>query len=383
MQRESPQLTIPVTPGRFNLRPQGASSLLNTSLTPFVSAMKVKRSIGMGLPSAKLWLAIFLSALVAEQAQAQNRATVLVEENLRAEPQGVILGRLLVGSTFPVLQLQGRWAQIDLQGWIWTRSVQVTDRLGFDLTVSLAPHENLRADPSGTVVGRLVQGTLLERLEDTPGWTRVRRVAWVWAPSLDLLEVGVPGAVPASSGPPGGVGESDWWRSGSRGAPILAGPDGDTLAQLSPGTDLEVLARQGNWVRVRLEGWSWAPLGEQADSVGPGVLSEMAAEEVTAEEVTQNPDAYRGQVVDWELQFISSEQAERVRTDFYEGEPFLLTRSTGPERTFVYVVIPPERLAEVEGLIPLERIRVVGRIRTGAAALTGNPILDLLELTRL
>jgi hypothetical protein len=102
----------------------------------------------------------------------------------------------------------------------------------------------------------------------------------------------------------------------------------------------------------------------------------------TPEEVGQDPDAYRGAVVEWELQFVSREEAERVRTDFYEGEPFLLTRATSPGRAFVYVAVPPERLSEVEGLIPLERIRVVGRIRTGAAAFTGNPILDLLELTR-
>ncbi len=103
----------------------------------------------------------------------------------------------------------------------------------------------------------------------------------------------------------------------------------------------------------------------------------------TPEEVTEDPETHGGQVVDWELQFISLEKAERVRTDFYEGEPFLLTRSTLSGRAFVYVAIPPERLADVEGLIPLERIRVVGRIRTGAAVLTGNPILDLLELTRI
>ena len=40
-----------------------------------------------------------------------------------------------------------------------------------------------------------------------------------------------------------------------------------------------------------------------------------------------------------------------------------------------------EQLYEKD-IIPLERIRVVGRIRTGAAVLTGNPIIDLLELTR-
>jgi len=352
--------------------------LLNTSPTPFVSVMTVKRSFGIGIPAASLWLALLFSAVVVEGAQSQNRATVRVEENLRAEPRGVILGRLLVGSDLQVLQVQDPWVQIDLQGWIWTRSIQRTDRPGFDLTVSVAPHENLRVEPSGAVLARLAEGSLLESLEDTAGWTRVRRVAWVWAPSLDLIEAEGPPFAPASPGLGGAVGGEGWWRSGPGGAPVLTGPDGDILAQARPGTELQVLARQGNWIRVRLEGWSWAPFGGQSDSVSPGILLE-----VTPEEVMQDPDTYRGQVVSWELQFVSREEAERVRTDFYEGEPFLLTRSTSPERAFIYVAIPPERLAEVEGLIPLERIRVVGRIRAGAAALTGNPILDLLDLTRL
>jgi len=340
--------------------------------------MKVYRSFGNKLPAASLVLALLFSATVVEGARGQNRATVRVEENLRAEPQGLIIGRLLAGSVFDVAQLQGRWVQLDLQGWIWTRSVQVTDRGGFDLTVSAEPHENLRAEPSGALLARLAEGALLERLEDIPGWTRVRRLAWVWGPSTDLAGGDESLQAPASPGPGGVAGGEGWWRSGSGGAPILTGPDGDTLALARPGTELQVLARQGNWVRVRLDGWSWAPLGVESDSVSSSIVSELMPEEVM-----QDPDAYRGQIVRWELQFVSHEEAERIRTDFYEGEPFLLTRATSPSRTFVYVAVPPERLAEVQGLIPLERIRVVGRIRTGAAAFTENPILDLMELTRI
>ncbi len=84
----------------------------------------------------------------------------------------------------------------------------------------------------------------------------------------------------------------------------------------------------------------------------------------------------------WELQYISLEEAEAVRTDFFEGEPFLLCRYGGPDGPFVYVAVPPERLQEVEGLVPLERIQVFGRVRTGASALTGTPIIDLLGLER-
>lgn len=105
--------------------------------------------------------------------------------------------------------------------------------------------------------------------------------------------------------------------------------------------------------------------------------------DVTIESIMAEPDEYRGAVLQWDLQFISLERAEAIRSDFYETEPFLLTRIGEGEEGFVYVAIPPERLAEAQGLSPLERIRVVGRVRTGAARPTGNPILELLSLVRI
>jgi hypothetical protein len=94
------------------------------------------------------------------------------------------------------------------------------------------------------------------------------------------------------------------------------------------------------------------------------------------------PEDHVGRVVAWSLQFISLERAEAVRTDFFEGEPFLLARFGGSDGPFVYVAVPPDRLTEVDGLVPLERIDVTGRIRTGASALTGAPIIDLITLDR-
>jgi len=191
------------------------------------------------------------------------------------------------------------------------------------------------------------------------------------APSPDPAAA-TPGADEARS-------EGGWWRSGPGGAPVLSIPDGDTLARARPGADLQVLAREGSWARVRLEGWVWAPRIEDAADAPEGA----AVGDLTPADVAQSPAAYRGRVVSWDLQFVSLERAEKVRTDFYEGEPFLLTRTSTSAGAFVYVAVPPERLGELEGLVPLERIRVVGRIRTGSAALTGNPILDLMELTRI
>jgi hypothetical protein len=321
---------------------------------------------------------LFLLAGYPETAATQQLATLRIEENLRAEPQGVVLGRIPVGTALAVVETGEQWVRVEVQGWMWTPSLQATDRLGFDLRVSASPEENLRADPSGAIIGRLLEGTLLERLEGVPGWTRVRRVAWIWANSVTLSESGgVPSSLPTPDPSPTGAGER-WWRPGPGGAPLLSGPDGDTLAHARSGVELQVMARDGNWVRVRTEGWVWAPLGEQSDSLMGAPLLELTAEQVAAA-----PEAYRGRVVVWELQFVSLERADRMRTDFYEGEPFLLTRGLQPGSSFVYVAVPEERVAEVEGLIPLERIRVEGRIRAGAAAFTGNPILDLVELTRI
>ena len=349
---------------------------------PNALIMEVEEALHMwGTPLIK---ALFLSvvALLALGSswgvQGQGLATLRVEENIRAEANGVVLGRVLPGVTLPVLSRDDRWVQLQLEGWIWTRSIQATDRLGFDLVVSVAPRENLRAEPSGEVLATLVEGTLLDRWEEVPGWTRVRRAGWVWAESVDLDEVPVSPGSTQTSAVPQSPSEERWWQGGSGGAPVLSGPDGDTLAMARPGTELRVLAREGNWIRVRLEGWSWAPEGVAGDSPAP-----ESAVELSPTEAAQNPHLHRGKTVTWELQFVSLERAEMIRTDFYEGEPFLLTRTGSSESMFVYVAVPPDRLDEVEGLIPLERIRVVGRLRTGAAALTGNPILDLLELTRL
>ena len=87
-------------------------------------------------------------------------------------------------------------------------------------------------------------------------------------------------------------------------------------------------------------------------------------------------------MVSWEVQFISLERAESVRTDFFEGEPFLLARFGGAEGVFVYIAVAPDRVQEVQGLVPLERIAVTARVRTGSSSLTATPIVDLIDLER-
>ncbi|MEX0837195.1 MAG: hypothetical protein WD101_02600, partial [Gemmatimonadota bacterium] len=163
--------------------------------------------------------------------------------------------------------------------------------------------------------------------------------------------------------------------------PILSAPDGDTIGTSAVDGELEVLAREGSWVRVRLEGWVWSPASDAGDAEPPsgaGATADLTPDDLAA------PDgaSHEGRRVTWTVQFISLERAEAVRTDFYEGEPFILGRAGGAEGPFVYVAVPPDRLSTAEGLTPLELIRVTGRVRRASSALTATPILDLLALER-
>ncbi|MFQ5536056.1 MAG: SH3 domain-containing protein [Gemmatimonadota bacterium] len=338
-------------------------------------------------------------AHVVQEAQEAGRARVAVEENVRRVPNGQVLGRLGPGAPLRVFGRDGEWLEVEMEGWVWMRSLQVTDREGLDLVVAQEGGENLRAEPSGAILGRLDRGTLLKEVERRPGWVHVLRRAWIWGPSVTVEEpegaavqagpvpAGAPGAAglagsPTATAPPAGPGTREpagLFEVGEGGGALLAAPDGDTLALVLGGTQLPSVTRRGSWVRVRVEGWMWDPFpvseGEaNADSAVSSVLGPEA--------VKSEPDRYRGRVVAWVLQYISLERAERVRTDFYDGEPFLLARFGDEHGPFVYVAVPPERMSEVEGLVPLEYITVTGRIRTGASALTGTPILDLISLDR-
>jgi len=354
-------------------RTLGAGTPLVLSATGFVSDSMNPRQRLCGAIFGALLLGGGATALAA-----QSVARVRSEENLRREPNGEVLARLLPGAIFDVVDRRDRWLQIDVEGWVWARSLQVSDDTDLALVVSEPQGENLRDEPSGSVVAHLARGMLLNELERRPGWIRVGRRAWVWSASVTETSSAASASEPpversaAREAVAGG-----FTTAGEDGATLLVAPDGDTLAHTVASAELAVVARQGNWARVRLEGWTWLPSTES-----PGRQADAASAALSPAELTADPTGYRGRMVSWQLQFISVERAEKVRTDFYEGEPFLLTRFGGPEGPFVYVAVPPDRISDVGGLVPLERITITGRVRAGASSLTGTPIIDLLTLER-
>lgn len=343
----------------------------------------------------RLSLATGLLSVSVVSAGAQA-VSVVREENFRREPNGVILGRLGPGASMRVVGREGNWVQADLEGWVWLASLRASDT-ELDLVVSVSGGENLRDGPRGAIVGRLEEGALLEELAREPQWARVRRRGWIWSASVG--EAGAPSLSTTAAAPPAGRRGAQTPAAGGRstqpprsapppasaavyanvgpsGGAILAAPDGDTLAVAAPSRELQVVSREGNWARVRVDGWMWMPTGTQGAAVATTPSS------LTPQDLASSADTHVGRVVSWPLQFISLERAEAIRTDFRQGEPFLLTRYGGADGPFVYVAVPPERRAEVEGLVPLERITVTARVRTGASALSGSPIVDLLSFER-
>lgn len=331
-------------------------------------------------------LLVLAGFLVPSTLAAQSVATVSAEqENLRQDPQGTRLASVMQGTEMSVLEEQGQWRQVRLEGWIWAPSVRSTNRNGYDLEVSADGGENLRATPNGEIRARAREGMLFTRLGRQGNWFRVQREAWMWAPSLDIRQVQETGEGQGGDSS-GGTGEGGS-TEGSGEAParehVVVGEqpvrlrttarDGDSTATIYPGSDLEVLARKGEWTRVRMDGWVRDPMLVSPDSAG-------VESDLTAAELRQNPEKYRGRRVRWTVQFVALRRAEAIRTDFYEGEPFLLARPPGSSEGFVYLAIPPELLSEAQNLKALQSIEVLARVRTGSSSLMGVPILDLLAI---
>lgn len=354
--------------------------------------------------------ALLATPLASPEGAAQTPIVVQpAGENLRNAPSGAVIGFVTGSTRLTGESAVGDWRPVVLEGWIWALSVGPTG--AGSLQVDPADGENLRDSPNGRILARLESGAVLEELRRDGRWVRVRRRAWMWSASVRDVS---PNRSPASSAEPagarsGGDGDAgagarrasdeagatdangaDGSRAGSgsveaeSGAParvLTVGPEGATLrgapgdsaiGSVRAGTEVSVVERRGQWARVRVEGWLRAPEVAQ-DTAAPRTG-------VTVRDLADHPERYQGTRVRWTVQFISLERAERIRTEFYAGEPYLLARGPGEDRPIVYLAVPSALMDRVERLEPLDRIEVVGRVRTPRSPLTGAPVLDLQEI---
>lgn len=153
------------------------------------------------------------------------------------------------------------------------------------------------------------------------------------------------------------------------------GPGGRSLATLASGTVVTPVAREGGWVKVRLE--AWVPEREllPADTT---LTVGLAAADLRAD-----PEGMRGRMVRWEVELLAFQLADPLRRDLAPDEPYLLVRGPGEENAMLYLALPPALVAAARGLAPLTRLLVTARVRNGRSAPAGLPVLDLLTLTPL
>jgi hypothetical protein len=319
---------------------------------------------------------------------------------------GVVLGTLTDAATVNTGKSQGSWVEVTLTGWIVRRSVDPNPRDGFDLAVTAAGGENLRAEPNGTIIAQLQRGTLLRKIGTRGGWVHVKRTGWLRRRSLAVpVETGAltprqsptptrqspapprqapapPRQAPAppqtgasrAVGPPvqqeaARPGTGDLRVEAARAAPLAATPEGGRLGTVEPGTGARVIGRAGDWVRVQFEAWM-----READ-LRPS--AEGALVGVSAAEVRADPQRFVGQTVEWRVQFIAIQRADELRSELPAGQPFLLTRGPLPEPGFVYVILPRDQAAQFQTLPPLQELVLRVTIRAPRTKYLATPVVEL------
>lgn len=308
---------------------------------------------------------------------AQTHEITVDGETFRKTADGRRLAELGLGFRVDLIRAAGAWAEVTFAGWVPASSLGSTTRDGHELIVTRSGGQALHETPSGGVAGRLLTGLLLDHVADRDSWTQVTRSGWVRISSLRPLSAGRsfarPVTAPDVERPPALVSSGRRLMVGEGDIDVRGSPDGDTVAVVRFGTPITVIERGNAWTRVRVEGWV------PSDQLITTDL-DSALVEISAATLRSSPDDYQGVRVRWNIQFVALERAEPERTDFYEGEPFILARAPDPEDGFVYLTVPPELLEAVEGVRPLSMIDVLASVRTGRSSLMGVPVLDLLAI---
>ncbi len=320
-------------------------------------------------------------------AAAQEDTALSAPASLHKEPEGVPLVALPAGAPVEAGRARGSWNEATVEGWIYTNSTERTRRDGYDLVVTTDEGENLRRSPNGPLLGRVREGTLLERVGQKGKWTRVRRNGWIpkkalrppaaaaqqpaatprRRPAASVAATPAPATAASPLAPPGGPERVQTARE----VPLGATPAGGTLGTLQAGTPARVVARSGELVKVQVEGWV------PADAIAVSDSSALVG--VSAAEVRAEPARFVGQTLEWRLQVIAVRTADELRSEMPPGQPYLLTRGPLPEPGFVYVIIPSAQVAAFQALPPLQEVVLRVAIRAARTRFLTTPVAELVS----
>ncbi len=122
---------------------------------------------------------VLLCVYAPAPATSQVREVVLEGEVFRRTADGRRLAELDQRTRVIVKRTEGVWAEVEIEGWVAAGSIAPSTREGHNGVVVSRGGEPLRSAPAGSVTGLLLEGFLVDRLEERGDWSRIRRVGWV------------------------------------------------------------------------------------------------------------------------------------------------------------------------------------------------------------
>jgi hypothetical protein len=363
-------------------------------------------------PLRRLPASFCVGVLLAGNLVAQTPVRLAQETALLREPGGAALVSLARGLRLTPGRTSGRFLEVTVTGWLFTASTTPTRREGFDLLVDASGGENLRAEPNGAVLGKAAEGALFARLRRSGGWTQVRRTGWIarnavaerarssgQAASRPPVAQARPDSGSASRPPAArndsGQGRPDTGAVSRRadsgiasrvpaarsdsalrgtlkaGTLIQQTPDGETLATVASPSLIILGERDREWVRVALEGW--VRQSEVQGAVAPIPV-------ITAAMLREQPDRYVGRTVDWRLQFLARQVADELRPEMPLGHAYLLARGPLPETGFVYVMVTKAQSDQLQGLKPLDELTATVTVRAARTRYLATPVVELVRV---
>jgi hypothetical protein len=351
-----------------------------------------------------LVVAVLLTTFAPALATAQVRTTRAVE--LTSTPGGTVIAELRSGARLTRGATRGSSTEVTIEGFV-ASSLLGGRRDTFAISVSAPSGANLRATgaANGEILALLRDGMGVNVLSRAGSWARVRRTGFVATSALPPLAPvanagrGNAGTQTAgASTPPAAAARQDTGTAGqppAAGEPATAGqpptagtpgnltpsapaelrtaPGGNLLGELRPGADLTPLARQGGWVRVRVDGWIRADALSTADP---------ALRQLSAADIMADPTGSVGTVVEWAVEVVAFQRADPLRRGLRAGEPYLLARGPGNENALLYLALPQSLVATAQAIPALTQVFIVASVRTGKSEPAGVPILDVRTIRR-